>query len=487
MKNTKKIKTIAAFFAFTFLISYLGLAQKTEKRVNKFIEYYNQQNYSKMKKSFFLIGRIMPLKKILRSEFEPRFKKYGLMEVEKVDVQSNKTIVDLKYPNSLGNEEQLIFYLNEGNKIKGLFFKNPDYYYKKESSLKVEISQPQIKYGLDSIIKHFENDGFNGNVLIVKGKEELVNKCIGYANFDTKARLNDSTMFELASCSKQFTAYAIKLLEKEGKLELTDSVNKYILDFPYKGITIEHLLSHTSGLPDYMDLLFKHWDKTKFATNYDVLDLLKKHKPKVYFKPNETFDYSNTGYAILSVIIEKVSGESYSEYLNSTIFSPLRMANTRVYNTRRSKGEKIENYAYGYVFSNKQNKYLLPDSMASLDHVKYMDAITGDGTVNTCVKDLKKFHQAMLAQKIFDEKLMKEKVMPHKLSNGEISNYNNGLFLVNKPEYLNLFYHGGSWPGYITFTLYCPDKKLSIFILSNNNYSKTNMMADKFMKYLYVR
>ena len=158
---------------------------------------------------------------------------------------------------------------------------------------------------------------------------------------------------------------------------LSDSVQRFIPSLPYRGITIENLLTHTSGLPDYEALLTKVWDKTKFATNYDVIELLKKHKPKAHFTANERFEYSNTGYVLLSVIIEKASGINFGDYLAAEIFQPLKMSHTRVYNTRRSKKETIDNYAYGYVYDNETKRYVLPDSTKEFQQVVYQDAITG--------------------------------------------------------------------------------------------------------------
>src|SRR5699024_9648061 len=122
----------------------------------------------------------------------------------------------------------------------------------------------------------------------------------------------------------QFTAMGILLLQKEGKLKFSDPISKYIPELTfYDTITIQHLIHHTSGLPDYMKLFYKHWDRSKFATNKDIVNLLKQYKPKLHFKPGEEFEYSNTGYALLALIIEKVSGKSYGDFLKQKIFIPL--------------------------------------------------------------------------------------------------------------------------------------------------------------------
>src|SRR5690606_36990344 len=137
------------------------------------------------------------------------------------------------------------------------------------------------------------------NVLIAEKGNIIFEKSYGLANEETGQKLNPQTVFELASVSKQFTAMGIVLLAKQGKLNYDDKMAKHIpeLDF-YGDITIRYLLHHTGGLPDYMELFEKHWDKTKFAVNQDIVNLMATHKPAVLFQPNEKYEYSNTGYAL---------------------------------------------------------------------------------------------------------------------------------------------------------------------------------------------
>lgn len=323
--------------------------------------------------------------------------------------------------------------------------------------------------------------------MILEKGQELYKKSYGFSNFDTKELLNDSSVFELASCSKQFTAMAIMMLVEQGKLNYNETLQKFMPDLPYKNITVENLLTHTSGLPDYMEMITKHWDKKKFVTNYDMVALFKKHKPKVYSQRNETYDYSNTGYALLSVIIEKASGMSYSEYLDKNIFKPLGMKNTRVYNTRGSKSEKINNYAYGYIFSDKLQKYMLPDSAEEHDYVIYMDAITGDGTVNSSISDLVKWDQALRENKLVQKSTLERAFSPYKLSNGKNSRYGYGQFLVYGDKKEKLAYHSGGWPGYSTLIVHFIDRPVTIVALSNNEHESMIKIVDETAKLFVER
>lgn len=208
---------------------------------------------------------------------------------------------------------------------------------------------------LDSL---FVQQKFNGNILIAEKGQIIYTRSYGIANETTKEKLTPKSIFELASCSKQFTAMGIVILKEKGKLNLDDKISKYIPELSnYTEISIKNLLHHTGGLPDYMPIMDTIWDKSKIATNNDIIDIFSKYKPKVLFEPNSKHEYSNTGYVILAIIIERVSGLTYAEFLNEYIFKPLKMKNSFVYN-RRLSPKKIKNYAFGYLFIKSQNKYI---------------------------------------------------------------------------------------------------------------------------------
>ena len=161
--------------------------------------------------------------------------------------------------------------------------------------------------------KIIESKKFNGNVLIAEKGEIIYKNSFGLANESTKEKLNLNSVFELASVSKQFTAMGIVKLKEKGKLNYEDKIGKYLPELNFYDISIKNLLQHTSGLPDYMQLLDSllidaTWDnKTKIATNKDIIAIFSKHKPKLLFEPNTKWEYSNTGYALLASIIENIS------------------------------------------------------------------------------------------------------------------------------------------------------------------------------------
>ena len=172
---------------------------------------------------------------------------------------------------------------------------------------------------------------FNGNVLIAEKGNIIYQKSFGKADLEKNLPLNSESVFELASVSKQFTAMGIMILKKQNKLSYDDSLRKFFPELPYHNITVLQLLQHTSGLPDYMPLFNEHWDSTKIAVNSDIIKLLSQYKPDTLFAPGAKWEYSNTGYALLASIIEKVSGKKFGEFLRKNIFEPLGMKRTQVY------------------------------------------------------------------------------------------------------------------------------------------------------------
>lgn len=322
---------------------------------------------------------------------------------------------------------------------------------------------------IDSVVSMVvDTAGFNGNVLVSKGGTIIYQRSIGYANFDTKTHLNDSSVFELASVSKQFTAMCIMMLQERGKLNFEDDVRKYIPELPYQGMTIRHLLTHTSGIPDYMGLFSEGWNPKVIAFNKDVIELLVKRKPAILFRPGEKWEYSNTAFVLLASIIERVSGMTFSEFLKQNIFVPLEMKHSRTYNTRRSKGEVIPNYAYGFVYHDSLKRFVLPDSLKELSVVITLDGIQGDGIVNSTTGDLFKWDQALYTEKLVTRKTLDQAFTPSRLNNDSIANYGFGWGIGGDSVTGRIVSHGGGWPGYNTFIVRYIDKNTCIIVLSNN-------------------
>jgi CubicO group peptidase (beta-lactamase class C family) len=224
--------------------------------------------------------------------------------------------------------------------------------------------------------------------------------------------------------------------------------------------------------------LQKHWDKTKYATNQDILELLVEHQPKLRFKPDALFDYSNTGYVILSSIIEIVSKQSYGEYLKIIAFDPLEMNNTLVYH-RRFMGDTLKNYAIGNIYSRSQGKYILPDSSKNHNYVCYMDCITGDDGISSTILDLKKWNEGLKYNLLVSEEIMNKATAKHELNNGNKSDYGFGIILKKGENIHNIEYHTGGWPGYSTMIVRFTEINKEIIVLTNNGYGSFDSLVDE--------
>lgn len=318
---------------------------------------------------------------------------------------------------------------------------------------------------------------FNGNVLVAKNGEIVYQKAFGYANYDTKKMLSLHSVFNLASVTKQFTAMGILLLKEKGKLNLSDSLRKFLPELPYHNITIHHLLTHTSGLPDYMSVLGPKWNHKKVAFNSDMIRFLAAEKPPIHFKPGQKYEYSNTGFALLASIIEKVSGQTFAVYMAQNIFTPLQMTQTRVYNTRRAAKEIVPNYAYGFVYVPDLKRYVSADSLPELDFVHYLDGIQGQGRINSTVGDLFKWNRALKNHTLVSEATQREMLSPQVLSDTLSKGYYGYGVGVRKSGKGNVISHTGSWPGYSTVMIHYEEEDVTVIVLSNN-VSKSNAIGN---------
>lgn len=333
---------------------------------------------------------------------------------------------------------------------------------------------------LDSL---FLKQKFNGNILIAEKGEIIYKRSYGLANEITKEKLTQKSIFELASCSKQFTAMGIVILKEKGKLNFDDKISKFIPELSdYKEISIKNLLHHTGGLPDYMPLMDSVWDKAKIATNKDIIDFFSKYKPKVLFAPNSKHEYSNTGYALLATIIERVSAQTYAEFLKEQIFNPLKMKNSFVHN-RRLFPNKVKNYAFGYLYIQNQNKYILPDDYGKTKMVYWLDGVVGDGTVNSTVNDLLKWDRALYSTKLVSKESLREIFANGILNDGSLGKHGFGWRMLDTKEFGRIAKHSGGWPGYMTYIERNTDNDKTIIILQNH-YNVT-MPADEIRNILY--
>jgi CubicO group peptidase (beta-lactamase class C family) len=219
-----------------------------------------------------------------------------------------------------------------------------------------------------------------------------------------------------------------------------------------------------------MDAMEKKWDHKKIAFNSDMITFLATEKPPVHFKPGEKWEYSNTGYAVLSSIIEKVSGVSYHDFLAKNVFIPLGMSHTFVYNTRRTTNKIPGNYALGFVHSDSLHAYILPDKLPALSMVYWLDGITGDGTVNSTTGDLFIWKTALFSHKLISEASTGEMLSPlvPTSSRKAAPCYGYGVEVDTATANGKVVSHNGGWPGYSTLIKSWTDSNKTVIILCNN-------------------
>ncbi len=327
-----------------------------------------------------------------------------------------------------------------------------------------------------------ESSIFNGNVLIAEKGKIIYEKSFGYANEITKEALNKNTAFELASVSKPFTALAIMILKEKKKLKLEDKVIKYLPELDaYPEVTIKSLLNHTNGLPDYMSVMDTIWDKSKVATNEDVISILNTYRPNSLFAPNTQNAYSNTGYVLLASIIERVSGLSYAKFMEKAIFKPLHMDRTFV-DDKNSHPRSTPNYALGYLYI--KNKYILPEEFPRTQFVTWLGDIVGDGSVNSTILDLYKFDMALQTEQLISRKAIQEIFTNEMLVNGDLAKNTLGWRVLDTEPFGKIARKSGGWPGYNTYMERNIDTDKTIIILQNH-YNNVVMPKQEVRNILY--
>ena len=314
---------------------------------------------------------------------------------------------------------------------------------------------------------------FSGVILIAENGKPFYQKAFGYREFENKIPLQVSDIFELASVSKQFTAMIIMMLKEKGLLNYDDSVSKY-LQIPYKGMTIRNLLTHTSGLPDYQDIMDKYWDKSKVAGNSDCIEYLNKYAPPKHFEPGEKYEYSNTGYMLLGSIAEKASGKDFIDLCRNWIFRKLKMKSTDIRTLEEKKATR--NFAIGHIYVEERNKWVRADSFPSSNYTIWLGNRKGPGRVSSSASDLLTWDQALYTEKLVKQSTLQEAFTPMKLNNGTISNYGFGWEIKNDPSFGKIVQHDGDNPGYKTQIIRYIDKKKTIILLNNNAYSNFNTL-----------
>jgi len=307
----------------------------------------------------------------------------------------------------------------------------------------------------DAIKNFYEKDlvekGFNGGILVAKKGRVLFEDYHGFYNLHKKDSLTKHSAFHLASVSKTFTAMATLKLAELGKLSLDDDVKKYFPAFPYDGITIKLLLSHRSGLPNYLYFMEQlGWDQKQFCSNEDMLTYMIKYKPAMAGSPGTHFTYCNTNYALLGLIIEKASGQAYADFLQQYIFTPLQMKDTYVFNMGDSASAMPS-----YDFRGRQEGFT------------FLDTGFGDKNIYSTPEDLLKWDQALYSNELFTRETLEAAFTPYSNEKPGIRNYGYGWRMNVYPDGKKVIYHNGWWHGSNTVFIRMIQDSVTIIVLGN--------------------
>lgn len=296
--------------------------------------------------------------------------------------------------------------------------------------------------------------GFNGNILVAKDGKIIYQNTFGWADYLRRDSLRINSVFELASVSKPFTATAILMLVEKGKLRLDQNVKDFFPNFPYDGITIRMLLTHRSGLMNYVYFTDKIWKKKRQGmTNTDVMDLIAQYKPKPYYKPDQRFHYNNSNFMILGGIIEKVTKKPYAEFMQEYIFKPCGMSNTHVYSKVDYNKIPVDVIGHDKVWRR---------SVAQ----NFLDGPVGDKGIYSTIQDLYLFDRCMRKDKLLKHTTLEDAYTSH--NNLERGHFGYGYgWRTFTGDSRWVVYHTGWWHGFKHIYLRDLDKDITIILLSN--------------------
>lgn len=329
---------------------------------------------------------------------------------------------------------------------------------------------------LDSLFNVLDTAShFNGNVLVAQGDRVVYARSVGYAQLNERKKNTSRSAFQIGSVSKTFTSLAILQLAEKGKLQLEDPVEHFLTDFPYHTLTIRHLLSHTSGLPDKEELFFPLIDADTGlrVTNQMIVHALIKSKKPLAFAPGSQWRYNNIGFALLAMVVEKVSGESFAVYLQKHVFVPAGMKDSYLLGSRANDANRVTGYLVRHHYLGDLES--IEESKKVRRWSYNMRDLYGPTNVVSTAADLLKFALALDTYKLLSRTLTEEAFTPYRLSDGKPAMpdgefghaaYGLGWFLPVS-NLGKMVMHTGREPGFFTFFWHDWKTRRTLILLDN--------------------
>lgn len=344
----------------------------------------------------------------------------------------------------------------------------------------------RINFVIDSMLQRHT---VSANILIASDSRILFERNVGFANIGTARPLQKSNAFQIASLSKQFTAFGIMLLKYKGLLDYDTALRHYLPEFPYPNITIRHLLSHTSGLPHFASKILPHFDTARSNGNADLLRYLSTEKPPLQSVPGEVFEYADIGYDLLAMAIERISGKTYRQFMHQQVFRPARMFSSTaemVTDIRRIQNRRL---AMGHIFDSVERTFVPAHLHPSRNSVFYLGDFYGDGSVVSTSFDLFIWHRVLTRGVLLPQDIMREAFTAYTVNgalpltaSGRPVSYGFGWVIGEDAEMGTVLSHGGVHPGFVSYYYRFPQKKLCMVFLSNaetpaNGYLRNRLLA----------
>lgn len=330
---------------------------------------------------------------------------------------------------------------------------------------------------MDSILR---TQPLMGNILVADHGKVVYQRCFGFRDIANRLPNTDASAFALASISKQFTATAVLQLKEKGKLRLDDALIRYFPDFPFPDITIRHLLTHTSGLPEYelFDTLVQK-EPGRIFTNQDVIPALRVWHKGLAFKPGDNWSYSSMNYCLLALLVEKLSGETLQSYLTRRIFKPAGMRHTYLENLliKTINPDRTLNYEYPTYYAPRPVNV---DSVGTEHKMIFnLGGFSGQGGLTSTTDDLLLFDNAFFAGKLISAADLEAALTPVKLNDGKTaevrsnfgdmgaSGYGLGWFILKNTTKGKIVWHDGGRPGVSTVHLHNLQNDQTVILLEN--------------------
>lgn len=328
------------------------------------------------------------------------------------------------------------------------------------ASAHAQLTQQARHSEIDTLMSRYAGTVPGASLVVIKDGKAVIRRGYGYANIEKHVQTRPNTNYRLASVSKQFTAACILLLKQDGKLRLSDSVRKWLPELPAgdDAITLENLLTHTSGLVDYEDLIPA--DRTAQVSDKDVLHMITSQHA-LYFPPGRAHRYSNGGYVLLGLIVERVSGMDLADFMHKRIFQPLGMQDTLMYEHHR--GPKVPHRAYGY--SHIDGKWTRTDQSLT-------SATRGDGGVYSSIDDLAKWDAALYGDQLLDAASKKLFFSAHKPFGDPDVGYGFGWRISG-----DSVWKSGETMGFRNVIIRWPKQRVTVIVLSNRRHPKPYPVA----------